>query len=445
LVVNQGLPVLATPPVVPDGLLLPEVESLAPLSLLNSYSTLFLIAFVVTLFLTPLVRRLAIMLDIVDRPDAGRKQHSGRVAYLGGFAVFFGILAAIGYSYTMTDNFAGIFAPIPVSIVVGVLAITFTGLADDVWGWDPRLKIAGQLVAAAALAMEDVGVRVVEGALVPFLGDGSEAFLALGPLVIQNATLYYWLGTAAIALFVVGGCNAANLLDGLDGLLSGTVFIQMSGLLVICLMMASATDLGNLFDSGAGARIALCLIVMGAVLGFLPWNFNPAVIFLGDCGSLLLGYLTVVVILMLGELGETKLVLAGLIVFGLPIMDTALAIVRRKLAGVSFSTADANHIHHQVRRAVGGVKRAVFALYAISLAFTATGVTLAWLVLFTAIRTQIIFAAAIVLFGFIAAIAFKSARRYQAQLARMAATAPVESVPAAHPPAPMSDPQRRAG
>jgi UDP-GlcNAc:undecaprenyl-phosphate GlcNAc-1-phosphate transferase len=168
------------------------------------------------------------------------------------------------------------------------------------------------------------------------------------------------------------------------------------------------------------------------VLGFLPWNFNPAVIFLGDCGSLLLGYLTVVVILLLGEQGDTKLVLAGLIVFGLPIMDTALSILRRRLAGIPLSTADANHIHHQVRRAVGGVKGAVFALYGIALAFTATGVTLAWLVLFTRIRTQIVFALAIVLFGFIGAVAFKAARRQQLALAKQASPE-VASSPAAKP------------
>ena len=160
------LPSILTDSLAADAPLLDEVKRVSPLTLLNSYSGLFLIAFLVTLLVTPLVRRLAIALDIVDRPDQKRKQHALPVAYLGGFAVFFGIIAAIGYSYTMTDGMAGIFAPIPVSIVLGILAITFTGLADDVWGWDPRLKIAGQLVAAAALAAEQVGVRVVEGALV---------------------------------------------------------------------------------------------------------------------------------------------------------------------------------------------------------------------------------------------------------------------------------------
>lgn len=436
------LPSILTPPLGLDVPLLDEAKRVSPLTLLNSYSGLFLIAFLATLLVTPLVRKLAISLDIVDRPDRQRKQHAMPIAYLGGFAVFIGIIAAIGYSYTMTDGLAGIFAPIPVSIVLGIVAITFTGLADDVWGWDPRLKIAGQLVAAAALAAEQVGVRVAEGALVVFLGEASETLVELGPMVVQNGDLYYWLGTALIALFVLGGCNAANLIDGLDGLLSGTVFIQMAGLLVICLMMATSSDLGNLFESEAGARIAICLAVMGAVLGFLPWNFNPAVIFLGDCGSLLLGYLTVVVILLLGEQGDTKLVLAGLIVFGLPIMDTALSILRRRLAGIPLSTADANHIHHQVRRAVGGVKGAVFALYGIALAFTATGVTLAWLVLFTRIRTQIVFALAIVLFGFIGAVAFKAARRQQLALAKQASPE-VASPPAAKPPvSPSADPSR---
>jgi small basic protein len=102
------------------------------------------------------------------------------------------------------------------------------------------------------------------------------------------------------------------------------------------------------------AAMPLRLALLGGVLGFLPWNFNPAVIFLGDCGSLLIGYLLVVIILLLGEQGQTHLVFAGLIIFSLPIMDTSLAILRRKLAGVSMSQADANHIHHLAKRALGG-------------------------------------------------------------------------------------------
>jgi UDP-GlcNAc:undecaprenyl-phosphate GlcNAc-1-phosphate transferase len=185
------------------------------------------------------------------------------------------------------------------------------------------------------------------------------------------------------------------------------------GFLAISITMAVAGGATSAEDSLAGSRIVLSLALFGAVLGFLPYNFNPAVIFLGDCGSLLLGYLCAVLILMFGDEGNTHLVLAGLIVFSVPIIDTALAILRRRLAGVSMAIADTNHIHHQLRRSLGGVKRAVFAIYGITAAFTAIGFTLAWMVLETIVRFRVIYAAAAVLFGFIAAFAFKAARRVQ--------------------------------
>ncbi len=399
-------------------------SSFRVLSFLNSYAPVFLVAFLVTLLLTPLVRRAAVSLEIIDKPDQTRKLHRFPIAYLGGFAVFCGVIAAIIYSLFLMDGPAGQYRPVPIAVVIGILAITFTGLADDTWGWDPRLKIAGQLVAAAALAIENVGVRVAEGALTHFMGPSDAVLISLGGMDIHNAALYYWIGTGLIAVFVLGGCNATNLIDGLDGLLSGTIAIMMVGFLAVSLMMATLHDITDPMQSLAGARIVICLATLGAVLGFLPWNFNPAVIFLGDCGSLLLGYLSVVVILMFGEQGETHLVIAGLIIFALPIMDTALAIIRRKMAGVSLSTADSNHIHHQLRRALGGVKAAVFALYGIALAFSVVGTGLAALVLYSGVRLQVAYAIATVLFGFIAAIAIKAARRQQWEGTLGAAAAP---------------------
>ena len=107
---------------------------------------------------------------------------------------------------------------------------------------------------------------------------------------------------------------------------------------------------------GDGKSWRLGLSVLGAVLGFLIYNFNPATIFLGDAGSLLLGYLCIVMVLMLGERGQTYFVIAGLIVFALPILDTLLAIIRRKLAGKAISDPDSNHIHHIINRKFQNVK-----------------------------------------------------------------------------------------
>ncbi|MFM1868863.1 MAG: hypothetical protein RL591_2271 [Planctomycetota bacterium] len=410
---------------------LPPVDSTTPMGtlmgsmafsaieFLNGYALVFLAAFLVTLLATPLVRRLAISMDIIDRPDEARKLHKYPIAYLGGFAVFLGIMTAIGMSLFMVDGPGGLLGPVPLSIVIGILAITFTGLADDVWGWDPRLKIAGQLVAAAALAIQDIGTRVAEGALSPFLGEAGTTLVTMGPISVAAGDIFYWTGTALIALFVLGGCNAMNLIDGLDGLCSGTAAIMATALLVLSIALAAGVDFDDPFDSMAGTRVVLCLALLGAVLGFLPWNFNPAVIFLGDCGSLLIGYLLVVIILLLGEHGETHLVIAGLIIFALPIMDTSLAILRRKLAGVSMSQADANHIHHLAKRSLGGVKSAVVALYGVTLLFGVFGVILGMLAIEQVVRLRLIYAAAIVAFGGIGAVALKSAlrNRWQAQAA----------------------------
>ncbi|MCL4209492.1 MAG: undecaprenyl/decaprenyl-phosphate alpha-N-acetylglucosaminyl 1-phosphate transferase [Phycisphaerales bacterium] len=394
---------------------------------LNSYSLLFIVAFVVTLLVTPLVRRAAISADIVDHPDAGRKQHPYPVAYLGGIAVFLGLLIAVAFSYLPIGGAQPQYQPIPLSILIGIVAITVTGLADDIWKWDPRLKIAGQLVAAAALAIEDVGVRVAEGALKPIVASiggnnaPEAALFAIEWMPITNGDLYYWVGTAIIAIFVLGGCNAANLVDGLDGLLSGLIALVAIGLLAVSILMAVKEAPTGSEPTLAGARVALCFALLGAVLGFLPHNFNPATIFLGDCGSLLLGYVSVVIILMLGHTGQTPLVFAGLIVFAIPIMDTVLAIVRRKLSGRPMSSADDQHIHHQLRRGLGSVKKAVFALYAIGVLFAVVGVTLAYLIIHTELRVRVIYAIAIVLFGSIGVFAFKAARRaeFQAETERL--------------------------
>lgn len=402
-----------------------EPLAFSVLDLLNSYAVVFVGAFVVTLLATPLVRRLAVLGNVTDQPDDPRKMHQQPIPYLGGVAVFLGLLTAVALSYVHTNGVVALYRQVPFAVVLGMVAIMFTGLADDVWGWHPRLKVAGQLVAAAALAIQDIGVRVAAGILKP-VALWVDPLLGSHDLVFQIPLpgggelpfdVIYWAGTAIIAIFVLGGCNAANLIDGLDGLLSGVVAIVAVGLLCISLLMAlqPAPEGLSQMDSLAGARIVLCFALLGAVLGFLPHNFNPATIFLGDCGSHLLGYVCVVIILMFGEMGQTHLVFAGLIVFSVPIMDTTLAIIRRRLSGKAMSAADDQHVHHQLKRALGGVKKAVFAMYGIGLAFAIVGVTLAALVMRTELRLLIVYAIALVLFAFIGVIAVKAALRQTAQ------------------------------
>ena len=278
---------------------------------------------------------------------------------------------------------------IPMSVILGMFVIMMVGLLDDIIHISPRIKIAGQLVAAAALAVNDVGVRVAAGLLLPLEHLGVDTvtspqgvktigwFIALPeaiPFVGGGLffDLVYWTGTAIIAIFVLGACNASNLTDGLDGLLSGVTAIAALGLTIIAVSFAVLDS-----DPRNAQQIVLGMALMGACLGFLPHNFRPASIFLGDCGSLLLGYSTIVLVLMLGgKHGQTHLVVAGLIIYGIPIIDTVLAIIRRKLTGKKLSEADTDHLHHMLERRFG-VRGAVLTLYGFGLVLVVLGVTLA--------------------------------------------------------------------
>lgn len=412
-----------------------ESERVATISnmmdILHGYLPVFVVAFLIALLTTPICRRLAVGNGVVDHPREAHKAHARPIAYLGGVAIFLGLLAGIMYAYmgpalsnaggTLEDVFYATHEsrytqyPLPVSILLGMTLIMLTGLVDDVVGLSPRLKIAGQLLAAAALAMQEVGTKVAAGILRPFgalIGNSDLVYripLPLDvPILAPDGTLQldliYWTGTAIIALFVLGACNASNLVDGLDGLLSGITAIAAFGFLFISLMLASADD-GSLDES----RIILSLSLMGACLGFLPHNFNPATIFLGDAGSLLLGYTSIVIILTLGNTGQTHLVVAGLIIYSIPIIDTVLAIVRRKMAGRSMSEADDQHLHHMLKRALG-VKGAVLALYACGIMFAALGVWLSYG------RVRVVFTIAMIIWAFIGVTAVKAARRAIAEM-----------------------------
>jgi len=433
------------------GRSLAAAAGLDRVDIFHGYFWVVVISFVVTLIATPIMRRLAIAHGVVDHPSDPRKVHRIPIAYLGGVAVFLGLLAGILYSY-IAAGYPGLLefhptrhlserndfmhAPVPLSILLGITIIMLVGLLDDVVGIPPWQKVGGQLFAAAALAYDDVGVKVAAGLVLPvanLLGIDAVTIAdvqtigftvqipgfvpGIGGSVIF-LDMVYWIGTAIIAVFVLGACNASNLIDGLDGLLSGTTAIAAAGLLVVALGMALADD-----GPRDAQRIVLCLALLGACLGFLPHNFNPATIFLGDCGSLLLGFTTIVIILTLGDTGKTYLVAAGLFIYAVPIIDTILAIVRRKLSGKSISAADDQHLHHMLKRSLG-VKGAVLTLYAIGAGCALIGIGM------TLGRARVAYAVALIFASFIVVTAIKIARRAaieeharEAIAARMAAKA----------------------
>ena len=290
--------------------------------ILSGYVGVFVVAFLVTLLATPIMRHLAINNGVVDNPDA-RKVHRIPVAYLGGVAVFLGLLAGVAFSYvgkmflpsevySVHESIHGQ-RDVPFSIILGMTLIMLTGLIDDVVGLMPRLKVAGQLLAAAALAMENVGTNLARGVMRPigeFVGNPDLTWMIELPAMLQpvlgssiKIDIIYWVGTAMIAVFVLGACNASNLIDGLDGLLTGVTAIAALCILIIAVNLAMLDFGGTAADHESldATRIIVSLCLLGACLGFLPHNFNPASIFLGDCGSLLMGYVTIVLVLDLRD------------------------------------------------------------------------------------------------------------------------------------------------
>jgi len=178
--------------------------------------------------------------------------------------------------------------------VIGAAVITFTGLVDDVIpDVQARQKIGGQLFAAAALTSTRVGIDLTE-TLYGLLN------------IYPSATVVYFSATFLVAFIVLGGCNAINLIDGLDGLSSGVVAIAMVSFLAIALVAAGQPEGGALMADHPN-RVVMALATLGAIVGFLPFNWNPATIFMGDAGSLLLGFLAVSAILLMGDVGNYSL------------------------------------------------------------------------------------------------------------------------------------------
>ena len=386
---------------------------------LSPHMGVFFIAFAVTFATTPLMRLLAVRNGIVDWPDLRRKTHIEPVAYLGGVAIFLGWTAGVVLCFLKSpDQLSSTavwmsYVRFPISVVLGAIAIVITGIVDDVYGVSPRIKIGGQLLAAGFLAHETVGGQLLGARLV------SDSFEVIG-IGISDWPAYI-LGTIIIAAFVLGSCNSVNLLDGLDGLAAGVSAIAVAGFLFLSVYAAmhlsgAVPGLQGSDPLAAPVRVVMCLAILGALLGFLPYNFNPANIFMGDAGSLLVGYLCATTILMFANIADRGplFVLSALIIFAVPITDTMLAILRRKLRGHAISRPDDNHLHHQIFNAFKNlklgpgmsVKLAVFTIYVIAATFAALGCSMVF------VRgTRYVLAVFVVIFSFVAVVAYKVGHR----------------------------------
>jgi UDP-GlcNAc:undecaprenyl-phosphate GlcNAc-1-phosphate transferase len=381
-------------------------------SVVEPYMPVFFVSFVVTLCLTPLMRYLAIRYGVVDEPDGYRKIHVRPVAYLGGVATFLGWLAGILVSTVIRppvhDPSMVTAAQVPPGIIFGAGTVMLFGLFDDVYGLAPRLKLLGQFLGAGLLYFLSVTRQGLIGPRIDL------ANMIVEPLVRHHLIMNFpallpntYMSVASIfsalvtVVVIMGACNALNLLDGMDGLCSGVTSIMSIGYLLLSVYLA-AHGLSSVSITALNpARITISMALLGSVLGFLPFNFNPASIFMGDTGSMFLGFVCGAMILLFGNDGIFRWFLASVIIFGLPLLDTLLAIVRRKLAGRPIFSPDAGHFHHFLLRRGLSVKKAALLSYFIAIVF----VGFAFVIVL--IPTMMAMALYMVLFAWLVIVAFK--------------------------------------
>ena len=294
----------------------------------------FFVAVFISYLMTPLVRKFAFKIGAIDIPKDDRRVHKEPMPLIGGLAIYLAIVIT-----------CLIFLPINktlLSILIGGTIILISGLIDDLKGLSPKFKILFQLLAGLCLVLGDVKVDFVTN-----------------PFTINNQLIYLnWLSIPITIFWVVGITNTLNLIDGLDGLAAGVAMISSLSLMFVAGKFGYATV------------ILTSAIVAGACLGFLPFNFNPAKIFMGDTGALFLGFmLAAISIEGVMKSVATIAIIVPIIILGVPIFDTTFAIFRRLISGQSIMTADKGHLHHRLLAKGYSQRKTVLILYGISSVF----------------------------------------------------------------------------
>lgn len=308
----------------------------------HSYLLCFLASGLLSLVLTREVRQFATRRGWVDRPSSGRHIHRLPVPRIGGLAIFITFAATLG-AFLASVGLAGITLPFHIERALGILAaalpILVVGLYDDLRPLGPWPKFSVEVLAAVLLYMDGFGIHHFA-------------------LVANDRALEPRVGLLLTILWVLLITNAFNLIDGLDGLAAGSAFFSTVVMFVISLQLASPIV------------SLLTIILAGAILGFLRYNFHPASIFLGDSGSLFIGFLLSAVALAGSQKSTTMIAVAIPVVsFGLPILDVALAITRRFLGGKPIFLGDNEHIHHKLLQHGLSQREAALVLYSVTAGF----------------------------------------------------------------------------
>ena len=313
-------------------------------------------AFICAFAATWLCKKIAIKFNIVDKPDNLVKTHKEPVAYLGGIGILAGMLVGVlAGAYVMQDSehFSKVFLQL-LGILAGGAIACFIGVVDDIFDISPFKKIAGQIVAALALVVVGI-LPTLDYFTLPFGWD-------------IPANLEVILGIPVVVIFVVGATNSLNLLDGLDGLCAGVTGVITIGMLILAIHLAT----WGTSDVGDPLRVIVCLALIGGVFGFLPFNRHPAKIFMGDAGSMLLGFGVATIMILFSE-QIPRWWMASIVVFGLPILDTATALVRRMLNKKPLLVSDRGHLYDQLMDRGYSLRKTVKVCYGLAAMYAVIG------------------------------------------------------------------------
>ena len=294
----------------------------------------FLAAFILTFIQMPFTIKIAKKKGFLDVPKDERRVHKKPIPVGGGIAMVISVSILMVYFLPINKNL--------IMALISSIIIAISGLHDDKEGLSPKLKFLFQILAAVILI---IGGMKIEFFTNPF--DAHDALLILNILSIP--VTIFW---------VCGITNTINLIDGLDGLASGVSMICAISMFFITYKMGR-------YDVSL-----ICALVAGACLGFLPFNFNPAKIFMGDTGALYLGFmLSYISISGFLKQAAILMIFVPVLILGVPVFDTAFAMVRRKLSGKSMVEADKGHLHHRLLKMGLNQRQTVVILYSISAIF----------------------------------------------------------------------------
>jgi UDP-GlcNAc:undecaprenyl-phosphate GlcNAc-1-phosphate transferase len=320
--------------------------------LIPFYLGTFVGSLLLSFVLTKYVRDLANARGWVAAPALERHLHSRPLPRLGGVAIFLSFLLTFATAlpagwHHLAVSFGLSFQTLLTILLPGCMIFAL-GLYDDIHSVSPYTKVAVQAVAGAMLFAG--GLRILDL-----------------PVLFGTRHLPWFLGLPLTVLWVLAITNAFNLIDGLDGLAAGSALF--STMVVFAVALVSGSSLVSL----------MALVLAGSILGFLRFNFSPATIFLGDCGSLFIGFMLSALALQGAQKAPTIIAVAIPVVsFGLPILETALSIVRRYLGGRPVFTADREHIHHKLLQRGLSHRQVVITLYAVSALFALLSLFLLW-------------------------------------------------------------------